>query len=296
MKATASAEGPPVDTFQQLISQQNQPSRNVSDEFNDLIQRIYQSDTRERALSHLAKRAEEYPFVGYTLWNTPAIIPIFLQEIVAGYPLLSDAPRPLKSVLSRVSNVLTILQRIARDDKAWRSLIKSGIVRYILPYLKIGRSDIENVRVNGFGLIGMLARQSSGECIRYLVYDLGIFPYCLDTLSLAQDSDKGAGKILASFIVEKVLQHDGLTFITEVPERCRRVIIALCNAIPRHPQSPAMKKLARNCISCFIRLCKAPIGVVLLKEMLPKEKLSETLLSDDEGLNKDVKELEFLIL
>lgn len=295
MNTAATAESLSVGTSQQLISQQNQSNRNLADEFNDLIQRIYSSDRRDRALTSLARKADEYPSVGYTLWSTPAIIPIFLQEIIAGYPLLRDASMPLKPIINRVCNVLTLLQKVACDEKAWRPLVKSKLLHYILPYLKIGHSAADHVRVNALGIIGMVARHNKGEGISYLVYELGVFPYCIDSLSLIQDSDKVAGKIIPAFIVEKLLQHEGLTFITEVPERCRRVIIALHNAIPLPLQNDDMKKLARTCIRCFLCLCKTDVGRVLLKEMLLDEFFFGINSVDDGELKKIVKELQLLL-
>lgn len=260
-------------------------------ELQELIQRVYQSDTRERALHNLSKKADRVPDIGEKLWKAPGIIPIFLQEIIAGYPLLSPGVEPPKTALSRLSTVLTMVQKMCGDESIRTSLIDSQIIHYLLPYLRTENSAADSLRIYSLGAMGMLIRSGSPEAVSYLVRQANIFPACLASINLEGRSETGVGKIFSTFVVEKLLQHAGLGYIFQNPERCKQVIKTLGNAIPLHPVEPQEKKVFRTCIRCFAFICKEEKGREFLRDMLPAEILSLTTDFGDENLNKIIGDL-----
>lgn len=265
--------------------------KDSSYELRDLIQRIYQTDTRERALYNLSRKADRFSEIGAVLWRTPGIIPIFLQEIVNGYPLLTAGTQTPKAAINRVSHVLMLLQKVCADDDTRKLVIESEMVPYLLPYLRIDNPLADSLRVYALGVVGMLLRSAERDIVRYLVLQTNIFPLCLESIKMKDDVDKGVGKILATFVLEKLLQHDGLPYVCQVPERCKQVVDALVKGIPPRPVEEQMKKLFRNCIRCFTALSRDEVGKKYLREVLPTSLPFGAQEFNDESLRRVVGEL-----
>lgn len=274
---------------------QKAPEKDNITELKELIQRILKSETRERALLNLSKKADKFTDVGIQLWNTPGIIPIFLQEIVSAYPLLTPNVQPPKTAMNRVSSVLTMLQKMSSDEHARTPLVQSGILQYLLPFLRMEyNKPVDNLRVATLGVIGMLVRSSNTFIVNYLVMTANIFPLCLTAMTLQAEPQKGIGKILSTFVVEKLLQsEEGLKYVCQMEERREQVVKTISETVPLEPTDDHSKKLLRHCIRCYAHLCKSEEGKQIVRAKLPKELREDYQPKNDtdEGITKSLKEL-----
>lgn len=284
----------------QQLSQARAPQQQVKStekdqqEVNELIQRVFRSESRERAIFNLSKKADKYPNIGITLWNTPGIIPIFVQEIVSAYPLLVPNVQPPKAALNRVSSVLTLLQKMSSDDNARKPLVESEILQYLLPFLRMEYNKyVDTLRVATLGVIGMLMRSSNKDIVSYLVHRANIFPLCLSAMTLQAEPPKGIGKILSTFIVEKLLQDEGLAYICEKAERREQVMATLAQTTPLAPTDDHTRKLLRHCVRCYANLCKSEEGRQIVREKLPDELRKDYpgARNYDESIMKSLNEL-----
>lgn len=285
-----------MQTVQQQQQQLAKPADKDSSDLKDLIQRLFRSDTRERALFHLSKKADKFPGIGMTLWCTPGIVPIFLQEIVSAYPLLAPNVQPPKTALNRVSSVLTLLQKMSSDEGSRGPLVESNVLQYILPFLKMEyNKPVDSLRVATLGVIGMLVRSSNQVIVNYLVHRANIFPLCLTAMTLQAEPPKGIGKILSTFVVEKLLQsEEGLEYVSKMEERREQVVATLARTVPTSPADDHSRKLLRHCIRCYTHLCKAPECRQIVREKLPMElrkDFARPVKESDEGITKSLAEL-----
>lgn len=278
--------------------QQAKNTEKDNQELKDLIQRVFRNDSRERAIFNLSKKADKYTNIGIMLWNTPGIIPIFVQEIVSAYPLLAPNVQPPKTALNRVSSVLTLLQKMSSDENARKPLVESEILQYLLPFLRMEyNKSVDTLRVATLGVIGMLMRSSNKEIVSYLVHRANIFPLCLAAMTLQAEPTKGIGKILSTFIVEKLLQDEGLQYICQKAERREQVMATLAQTIPLAPTDDHTRKLLRHCVRCYANLCKAEEGRQIVRERLPEELRKEYsgARNYDESMMKSLNELYVLM-
>lgn len=261
----------------QIIPKQVDKAQASSEEQKDTIQNLFRADTRERALQILTKKADQWQKIGYTLWSTSGVIPIFFQEIISAYPLLTPNAQPPKAATNRVSNVLTMLQKMASDENVRMPLVNSDILQFLLPFLKIEYNKyIDSLRVATLGVIGMLVRPNIKEIADYLVHKANILPLCLGAMTLQAEPPKGIGKILSTFIVERLLLGDGLLYICNSPERLNLVVDTLGKTIPTTLPDGETCKLLRHCIRCYHNLCKCPEGKAIVCKRLPNELRKES--------------------
>lgn len=278
-----------------------QPHSSIAEEeaeLKDLLQKVRFSETRERALCNLSticKKPDQLKNLGDTLGSTPGIIPIFIHEIVSAYPLLNPSTQPPKVAVNRVANILTLLQKMANSPQSRKLLIDYHVLQYLLPFLRMEYSKaVDTFRVSALAVIGMLVQCDQSDIISYLVYDANMFPLCLESMSMKLDPTKDIGKILSTFVVERLLLSNiGSEYISKVPERQVKVMDALEQIIPFEPTDGNSKKLLRHCLKCYAHLGKSESGLQLLRERFPKELRDvESLESKlDEATLKHLKEI-----
>ncbi len=77
-----------------------------------LIGELINANTREAALGELSRYRESVPDLAISLWGTPSVVALLIQEVLNVYPLL--APPTISSQAStRVCNALALMQCIA---------------------------------------------------------------------------------------------------------------------------------------------------------------------------------------
>lgn len=270
-----------------------QESPHYSDVVRDMlmcVQSLYAPETREKAILTLSKNREKYPLLGPTLWYSVGVMPIFLQEIVAMYPLLSTpSSTPIKPIMNRVSSVLTLLQLIAQHDASRRPFMESNICLFLYPFLRatpVERSEV--LRLTSLGVIGALVKADDPNIITYLL-NTEIFPICLKIMEQAIE----ISKIISTFIIQKLLMSDaGLSYACQNPNRFTAVADVLNRMVSeRNEENKPVcgSRLLKHVIRCYLRLTENERARVALAEMLPEELRNNTyqaFLDEDVNMKK----------
>ena len=175
-----------------------QASVELASNSKQLVNLIFNPNTRENALSELSRSRETVPDLAVVLWSTPGtssvlliylqgIMAVLLQELLAVYPLLS--PPTLSSQAStRVCNVLALMQSIASHPSTRRQFLDAQIPNFLYPCLNASSKakPFEYLRLTCLGVIGALVKNDSPEVIEYLM-STEIVPLCLQIMETGNE-------------------------------------------------------------------------------------------------------------
>ncbi|EPY36108.1 CCR4-NOT transcription complex subunit 9 [Strigomonas culicis] len=271
------------------------------------IQYIYNPDTRERAFSELTKnREKKYSGLdlGPALWYSVGIMPIFLQELVAIYPLINSKDQMMgKRDAHRVSNMITLIHTIALHDGSRKQLLDSQICLFLYPLLRAPPNERNDViRLTVLGVIGALLRYDDQQVISYLL-NSEMFPLCLDIMEAPMDTSSNEQqndlpKVLAAYVVHKLLTSEhGLAYACHHPDRFTAIAKVLHTCVSRKDAKGkhiCSSRLLRHTIRCYLRLADNPQVSPLLPSMLPEELKNSTFkefLESDAALKNSLLQL-----
>nr|CCC89932.1 putative cell differentiation protein [Trypanosoma congolense IL3000] len=234
-----------------------------------LLENLFKQDTRESAITDLAKHRESFPDLGPALWYGVGTMSILLQEIISVYPLLGTPQLLAKGTANRVSSALTLLQTVAFHESTRRMFLESHICLFLYPFLRGVNEGTEGLRLTSLGVIGALVKTDDKDVIRYLL-NTEIFPLCLSIMEFGTEFSK----TLATFIVQKLLNSGlGLEYVCQTPERFTAVATVLGKLVGWKDCSP---RLLRYIIRCYLRLSEHARGCEALSQCLPQELLNDT--------------------
>ncbi|ORY08125.1 cell differentiation protein rcd1 [Basidiobolus meristosporus CBS 931.73] len=225
---------------------------------------LFHPDTREQALSQLAKRRETFEDLAVVLWNSYGVMSILLQEIVTVYPLLdSDLP---SAISNRVCNSLALLQCVASHTETRLPFLSTHFPYFLYPMLNTtdNAKPFEYLRLTALGVIGALVKQDSPEVVSFLL-NTEIIPICLRIMNHGAE----LSKTVAIFILQKILQDDyGLLYICQTYERFSAVITVLENMVMHLTESQS-SRLLKHVIRCYLRLAENQRAREALRACLP---------------------------
>lgn len=267
-----------------------------SEVMSQLVQKLMDPKTRERAMVELNKNREHLPDLAPALWYSVGTMAALLQEIIRVYPLL--LPDKLTTLASqRACDALLLLQSIASHRDTRTLLLNAHIPLYLYPFLDTATktNPFQKLRFTSLGVIGALVKADDPAVISFLLRT-EIIPLCLQIM----ESGAPLSKTVSTFIMQKVLFDErGLKYVCQTAERFFAVSNVLSKMVTAEEEGASEESLSaellKYIVHCYLRISNNLRAREALKQCLPdslrKNSIKNSTFQADKATQKFLRQL-----
>lgn len=123
---------------------------------------------------------------------------------------------------NRICIILSLFQSISSNEETILPFVKSNFPFYILPFLNLDSSKLENehLKLSTLGVLGILVKSKKAEVVKFFAYS----EVLTLTLKIIENGNE-ISKLVANCILQRILSQDKLlNFICKNKEKLLMVI------------------------------------------------------------------------